>query len=301
MLKKGFLYLIASIFISGALNATDTNSTITKLKDAKVVISINDNNYTSKDFPLEFNKLSDNKKYSFLVIYSNYRVTLDSLKDEQKSLQVDIDALIKKRDDKNKRVGIEKSKLKEVISNLRLTLDTIAYKEVEKNYPKIKEEVESFFKEHEKDYNYPNYVEVSFIRVKDENLSKEIISKINLSKNQDKLKVFIEESKRYKSKKDKDLTYMGAITSKNKKYGKEFFDKLWESDENNILNKAIKKDNLYYIVYIHKKEKSGTSSFDFVKDDIKKYLLKAKRIRWIKNRYKDIKKDSKVIIYNNNL
>lgn len=299
MLKKGFLYLIASIFIGGVLNATDTNSTLVILKNTKIIISINDNNYTSEDFPLEFSKLNSTQKNSFLRTYSNYKVTLDSLKNEQKNLQSDIDVLIKKRDDKNKRVAIEKTELKELISTLRLTLDTIAYKEVEKNHPKMIEEIKTFFEKNKKKYNYPNYVEFSSIRVKDENLSKKIISKINLSKN--KLKVFIEESKKYRSKYDKDLTYMGAIVSNHKKYGKEFFDNLWKADENNILNKAIKKDNIYYIVYIHQKAKSGTSSFNFVKDDIKGYLLRNERIQWIKNRYKDIKKDSKVIIYNNNL
>jgi foldase protein PrsA len=301
MLKKGFLYLIASIFISGALNATDTNSTITKLEDAKVVISINDNNYTSKDFPLEFNNLSNDKKHSFLIVYSNYKLTLDSLKDEQKSLQKNIDTLIKKRDDRDKRIGIERIELRKVISNLKLTLDTIAYKKVEENHPKIEEEIKKFFEKNKEKYNYPDYIEFSAIKVKDENLSKKIISKINLSQNQDKFKVFIEESKKYRSKNNKGLTYMGSIISKNKKYGKEFFDSLWEADENNILNKAIKKGDLYYIVYIHKKAKSGSSSFDFVKDDIKGYLLRNERIQWIKKRYKDVKKDSKVIIYNNNL
>ena len=301
MLKKGFFYLTASIFMIGALNATDTNTTLIKSESEKVVISINDNNYTSSDFPLEFKNLKSSHKSSFLVIYSNYKLMLDSLKKEQNNLQKEIDSLINKRYTNTKRLGIKIDKLKDLISTLKLKLDTIAYKKVEANHPKMQEEVKTFFNEHKKDYNYPNYVEVSSIRVKDENLSKKIINKINLENNTSKLTVFIEESQKYRLRADKNFTYMGAIVAENKKYGKDFFDKLWKAQEGNILTEPIKKGNIYYILYIHKKVNAGNSSFDFVKDDIKKYLLIKERVQWIKDRYKDIKKDSKVIIYNNNL
>jgi hypothetical protein len=90
-----------------------------------VLFSIEDTNYTKKDFPNTFQELPLSGQKDFISRYIYYKINLNKLSDEKKQYQIQIEETLKKKDNELKYKGIVYNELQKIISNQKITLNTI--------------------------------------------------------------------------------------------------------------------------------------------------------------------------------
>ena len=263
----------------------------------KYIFSINGKKYGIENLPALYTKTIGKKRGLFLEKYLNYTLTLDTLKKEQKEHKSQIEKEIKKELDRKKYLGIKVDALDKAIMVQDITLRTIAKEELAKNKKDLDKEIKEFYEKHKKEYIYDDNIELSYIYFKDENRSKEIFTQ--LKKEKVTIQRFAEFARKYSA--NKKLKFEGGyfgFLSKDKKQEK-FFNTLWKSKKDGFVHEILKRDDYFFLVYIHQKRKAFTSKFEDVKDDIRNSIVgkRAKVNRWINVRYRELMKTTKIDIY----
>ncbi len=271
-----------------------TSKKSSQLKD-DVVFSINDINYTVNNLVKNYSSLSGKVRKKFLASYLNYKLTLDQIpKEIQNKYQDSINKKIEDKKSKLKEQAIKLNPSSERIMILKITLDTIGQEEASKSHKKLDKEIKEFYDKNIDKYNYPNYVTISHIVLKNEEQAKELLELIKQSSNpKEKLAEFA-----YKFSGDVgskgNYGYIGDVSAE--VVGEKFFKKLWKSKESGIVEDIIQeeKSDFYHIVYMFKKQKAGVSKLEDVKNDIREYILQFDRRKWIREYYLKAKEKNKV-------
>ena len=272
-------------------NNSDNNKTIPK----DIVLSINNINYTKKDFPKEYEELKYKGKKRFLSRYIYLKVVLNTLKDKEKLYKKEIESANIKKKQELKKKGIVLSGLEEFISNYDTIFNTISYQEVLKQHKNIDKEVNDFYKKHAKAYNYPNIAEIAHISLDNKKEAQKIIKELE-DKN-----LTIEIFAKYVEKYSKDLKtisnggYVGKIGEK--QIGKDNFNILWKGKEKNILKIALKEKDYFHIIYLFKKIPAHKATIAEERENIINFLI-AKEIRkWKLTHFATANKNTKVKVY----
>jgi len=273
------------------INKTDINKTIPK----DVVLSINSKYITKSDLPKEYDTLKYEGKKRFLSRYIYLKVVLNSIKDKEKLYNNEIENAKIKKEKELKKIGVVLGGLEKFITSYDITFNTIAYQEVLKKHKDINKEINTFYKKHDKAYNFPNMVELSHISFSDKKKANEILKKLkdeNLT---------IEKFAKNVEKYSKDLKtisnggYVGKVGEK--QIGKDNFNILWNAKENNILNVVLKEKNYFHIIYILNKYPAHKATIKEERQNIIDFLL-AKEIRkWKLTSFSKANKNTKVKVY----
>jgi len=293
--KKILLSILFTATTSIWLIAKDTNST-TPPKDT--IFTINKKNFTKKDFPKAYQKLSKKEQEDFISQYLYNRLLLKPFTKEQKTYQTQIkEALAQKHQELNRK-GVKLDELQEILFNQQVEINTIIYYDVLKQHKDIKKQVQDFYQKNKKGFYFPNRVEIAHIVLKDKNSSKKILKDLEQNSSIEFFAKVAKENSLDKASKNSG-GYIGDISEKS--VGKEFFDNIWSGKEHAILPKVLKHNDYYHIVYIFKKYKAQQHSLEDEKQNITKYLLKPDIIKLKNNIIENAKKDTKIKFYDLNL
>ena len=258
------------------------------------IYTINDKKYGVDSLPSLYTKVNGKKRRLFIEKYINYTLSLEPLQEEQKKYKKQIDKNIKQEMEKNHHRGIVLDELEKEILLKSITLRTIAREEIAKDRADLDKEVKEFYTKNEKKYSYKRNIEVSYIYFKDEEKAKEVLSK--LRKEKVDIARFASFAREYTISKKMRFNsgYFGYLLEDEKH--KAFFVELWKSKDG-FVDKLIKSDKNFILVYIHQKREAGLESFEEAKDTIRTSML-AKSIRaWINRHYRKIMKKTKVDIF----
>ena len=292
------LFLIFILLGGSAFAKTpkDDNKTVeTEKIDKNIVLSINGINYKKEDFPKIYTSLKYKEKKEFLSKYLYYKVVLDSLTNEQKKYKKEITkSLLEKKHELEKK-GIQLDEIGKIILTYTLTLNTIAHEEVLKEHKDIDNQVKQFYKKHEKEFHYPDAVEVAHISLKSKKEAKDIIKKLN-DKN-----ITIERFSIFAKKYSLDIKtkFMGGYIGKigKKQVNKDFFDILWKTKNNSLVQTPLEKEGYYHIIYVLKKHNSTQKTLKEEKSSIINFLLKKEIKKWKAMKFKKANKETTVKVY----
>ena len=257
--------------------------------------AINNKEYDVKTLPLMYQNIKGQKRKLFLDKYINYKLTLDSLTKEQEIYQTQIDSNIKKELSFIADKGVVQDELIKTLLLQKITLETIGLEEVAKNRPSLDKEIDAFYKKHQKEYSYPNNIEISFIAVKDKNQSQELLNELKNKPFSIKKFALLAQENSLDIATGMNGGYAGFMTEEES--GKTFFDTVWNIKKTGLVNHIIERDKRFFLIYIHKKNHANSSQLNQVKEDIREYLLKKARNKWIQLQYNKIMKTSKVKIF----
>jgi len=257
--------------------------------------AINNKEYDVKTVPLMYQNIKGQKRKLFLDKYINYKLTLDSLTKEQEIYQTQIDSNIKKELSFIADKGVVQDELIKTLLLQKITLETIGLEEVAKNRPSLDKEIDAFYKKHQKEYSYPNNIEISFIAVKDKNQSQELLNELKNKPFSIKKFALLAQENSLDIATGMNGGYAGFMTEEES--GKIFFDTVWNIKKIGLVNHIIERDKRFFLIYIHKKNHANSSQLNQVKEDIREYLLKKARNKWIQLQYNKIMKISKVKIF----
>ena len=258
------------------------------------IYTINGKKYAVDTLPNMYTKVSGKKRKLFIENYLNYTLSLETLVEEQKKYKKQIDENIKQEMKKNRHRGIVLDELQREILLKSIALHTIAREEIAKDRKDLDKKIKEFYTKNEKKYIYKRNIEVSYIRLKDEEKAKEILSK--LTKEKVDIARFASFAREYSiSKKMKvNSGYFGYLLEDEKH--KDFFTTLWKSKDG-FVNKILKSEDSFMLVYIHKKREAGVKGFKDAKDEIRtNMLIRSVRV-WINRHYRKIMKKTKVDIF----
>ncbi len=281
-----------------------SNSNTTKLSKELVdlvieksyIYTVNNKKYGIETLPSLYTKVSGKKRKLFLKNYLNYTLTLESLTKEQQKYQKQIDKYISQKLNQNKYRGIVLDELEKEILIKSITLRTIAREDMAKDRADLDKKVKEFYSKNKKEYSYKRNIEVSYIYFKNEKKAKEVLA--NLTKEKVDIARFASFAREYSIGKKMRFNsgYFGYLLEDEKH--KEFFDELWKSKDG-FVNKLIKSDNFFILVYIHQKREAGFESLEDVKDEIRTAILTKRVNLWINRKYNKIMKKNKVEIFDN--
>jgi len=292
-MKKTLLYFILLTLFTSSSLAKDNNASV--VDENKTLFSINQTSYTENSFPKDFQNLNLKEKKTFISKFIYYHIFFNAIQKELKTYHTQIEENLKKEQKVLQQRGIELSNLQILLLKKRVAIDTIGYQEALKKHPKLKEEIKEFYQKHNEGYNLPKRVEVSHIVLKDKNETQNIIKQ--LKENNESLNLFAQLAKeRSLDQKSKyNGGYVGNIGESS--VGKDFFNTLWETKEGHLVNKPVKVNGFYHIIYVFKKLKSKHSTMEEEKKNIIGYLLKKDIQKWKDEKYYGIKKLTKVKFY----
>jgi len=301
----GTLVLIFSIGCSNEKenkNLVEKNNTnitlINELKpisNSKTVYSIDTKNYKIDTLPKNYLKLTGKKRKIFLDFYIKYKLTLDSLKEEQKEYKNLLDKKIKTELEKIDYRGINQSELEKILYIQRLKLEKIALKEVEKQEENLTKRVEQVYERNQNKFKYPNTVELSFIVLKDKKKALSILNQMDI-KNTKISEFSLLANKNSTDKKSRFTNgYAGYMTESSA--GSKLFNIIWKYNKLGLIGEVLEKKDKFLLVFILKKIKAGKRTLSDVSEEIKEKLLHKKRNIWIAKRYQKIINSTKVKIY----
>lgn len=301
--------LIAFVMLGCDTPQSVKEDNVTKSKELKnqeiskeLEVSIVDYIYTidGKKFgvdtlPKLYTKITGKKRKLFLEKYLNYTLSLNTLQAEQKEYKKQIDKYIKQEFEKKRYRGIILDELEKEILIKSITLRTIAREDMAKNRKNLDIKVQDFYTKNENKYRYEPNIEVSYIYFKKELKAKEVLSKL-ITKNVD-ITRFASFAREYSISKKMRFNsgYFGYLLE-DKKH-KEFFTELWKRKEIGFVDKVMKSNNIFILVYIHKKREAGVESFEEAKDTIRTNMLTKHVGVWINRHYRKIMKSTKVDIF----
>ena len=249
-------------------NATKT---ITPFK----LLKVNNHLISSDIFP---KKKANALRYKFKK--NEKKVILNQLINDEIAIQYAFNYL--KLDDN---ISDEKKRL---AYGLKL-IDKIAVKEL---FTTISDKNASdYYNAHKKDYWHKKMYEASHILLKDENLSKSLIKKIESSKNM--IKEFQTLAKKYST----DLAakkggYLGHFESKI--MVKPFKDALEKLKIGDFTKSSVKTKFGYHIILLHNIAEEGYIPFERIKDDIKFKLANDKKAQWFEKTLLPLKKKATI-------
>jgi len=283
--------ILIFILFSTSLIAGENNDTNIS-KDA--IFSLNKKIYEKKDFPSEYQELSKKKKSEFISRYIYYTLLEQSLEKEIQKYQSEIKNARKKKKNDLLKKGIVLTPLEKIILDKKIVTDTIGYNHILKKHKNISDEIKDFYNKNREGFKLPKRAEISHIVVKDENLSIRLIKE--LSKQKD-LKLFSKYAREYS--RDKATKYNGGYVGSisNEKVEKKFFDTIWKAKEKTIIQKPLKSNNYFHIIYLFKKNISEQRQLEDEKESIEQYLLKKEISKWEKEIIFKVKKEAEIIYY----
>ena len=277
------------------LIAKDINSTTTP-KDT--IFTINKKNFTKKDFPKSYQKLSKKEQEDFISKYLYNKLLLKFLTKEKKIYQTEINEALTEKYKELKRKGVKLDELQKILFNQQVKIDTIMYYKALKQHKDIKKQVQDFYQKNKKGFYFPKRVEIAHIVIKDKNSSKKILKQLEHNSSIEFFAKVVKENSLDKASKNSG-GYVGYVSQKS--VGKEFFDNIWSGKKHTILPKVLKHNNYYHIIYIFKKYKAEQHSLEDEKQNITDYFLKPDIIKLKNNIIKNAKKDTKIKFYDVNL
>jgi len=283
--------IILFMLVSTILFASDNNESNVS-KDA--IFSLNNKVYEKKDFPKEYQNLSEKRKVKFLSQYIYYTLLSNFLEKEAKTYQGQIKDALKERNSDFVRKGITLNPIEKIILDKKVITDTIGYQTILKKHKNINNEIKDFYEKNKKGFYLPKRVEISHIVVKDINLSKKLINELT-SKND--LKLFTKYAREYSV--DGATKYNGGYVGEtsSKQVPKTFFDTLWNAKERTLISIPLKKNGLFHIIYVFKKSQAGQRTLAEEKKNIEKYLLEKEIKKWERKIIVKLKKETKVVYY----
>jgi len=293
--KKIILTLLYMATTSIWLIAKDINSTTTP-KDT--IFTINKKNFTKKDFPKSYQKLSKKEQEDFISKYLYNKLLLKFLTKEKKIYQTEINEALTEKYKELKRKGVKLDELQKILFNQQVKIDTIMYYKALKQHKDIKKQVQDFYQKNKKGFYFPKRVEIAHIVIKDKNSSKKILKQLEHNSSIEFFAKVVKENSLDKASKNSG-GYVGYVSQKS--VGKEFFDNIWSGKKHTILPKVLKHNNYYHIIYIFKKYKAEQHSLEDEKQNITDYFLKPDIIKLKNNIIKNAKKDTKIKFYDVNL
>jgi len=261
----------------------------------KTIYSINNKNYQIDSLPNLYKEMSGKNRKLFLEAYLNYKVTLDTLIQEQNIYKKEIDEKIKKELEQISYRGINQNILDKTIYIQKLTLEKIALEEVSKKEENLTEKLAEFYANNRDKFKYSDNVEISFILLKEKNKAEAILKELNNTE------ITIHTFSKLASSNSIDPQtrindgYAGYMSKDSA--GDKLFDKVWSHSKLGLINEVLEKENKFLLIYIHKKIKSDIKIFDSVKDEIKEKLLRGKKNNWIKQKYNNLMEKTKIKIY----
>jgi parvulin-like peptidyl-prolyl isomerase len=266
-----------------------------KMKKEGVILTINNKKYTKEDFPKEYGELKNKGKERFLSKYLYLKVVLELLRDERELYKKEINERLVKDRERLARQGVILDGLEKFISELDIAFNEIAYQEILKKHKNIDKEVKDFYKRNEKEYNYPDAIDVAHISFNSEDEAKKVLDELkeqNLS---------IEVFAKYVEKYSKDLKtimeggYIGRVGEK--QIGKVSFDMIWKSKDRGIADKLLVEGNYYHIIYILKKYPAYKSTLKEERNKIINFLLAKEIKKWKLEKFKIGDKKCRVEVY----
>ena len=283
--------------VNKTIETKELNKTALRIKMKKegVILVINNKKYKKEDFPKEYIELKYREKKKFLSKYLYYKVALDLLKNEKAKYKKEIKEAIEKKKSKFKRIGLTIDNLDELILKLKTAFYTISLQEVLKENKDLTNKIENFYKQHEKEYTYPNSAEVSHISVKTENEAKDIIKK--LVESNATIEDFAKLAKKYSLdiKSRNRGGYIGKISKE--ETSDAFFETIWKSKENSIISTPLKKENYYHIIYLFQKYDKVKKTLMQEKENIINFLLRKEIKDWRDEHFKSANEKIKVMVY----
>jgi len=286
------IFLIFTLIFT-LLNAEQTINTNTIDNSPRVLFTLNDKNYTTEIFPKEFKNFSKQEQLILISKYLFYKLLLQTLRPEQLTYKSLIQKNIQKEAKEIERVGKILLPPEKIFFKEKIIAETIAYNELLKTHLDLDKKAKEFYEEHKKEFFYPKRVEVSQIIVKEKKLALELIEKL---KNND-IKLFSKLARKHSISNSKYKGgYIGFIGEKGT--DKKSFNILWKSQSNHLVPQILEHGKYYSIVYLFNKDEPRQETFAEKKDEIKKFLLKKEIKLWNKEKFKIIKKETKVkLIY----
>ncbi len=282
------LFLLLILFFQLFIYA---ETSMEKNNSLPILFSIDTTEYTSKEFPKEFETLPNEIKLLFISKYLFYKILLDSIKEEKILYFEEIQKNIKLKKEENQRIGKILTPIEKLFFEKKITANTIAYYEVLKKDTNITQKVKNFYHLHKKEFFYPKRVELSLITVKDKKTAKKILKELKEKKND--IHFFSKVAKKYSLlKSNLNGGYIGYVVEKG--LGKKKFNILYKNEVNQIVPKILDHKGYYSIAYLLSKSKSQQKTLSELSEKIKMKLLKKKIDEWKQEKFQTRKKEVKV-------
>lgn len=283
------------------LNISSSNSTKLSNELASLVIeksyiyTVNKKKYGIETLPSLYSKVSGSKRKLFLKNYLNHTLTLETLKEEQKTYRTQIDKHIHQKLSENSYRGILLNELEKEILIKSITLRTIAREDMAKDRKDLDKKVEKNYNDNKEKYHYNRNIEISYILFEKEKKAEEVLSK--LVKESVTITRFSFFAKQYSLSRKMKFNggYFGFLLEDEK--NKDFFTKLWSMKKQGFINQVIPSDKFFMLVYIHQKRNEGIEGFEEAKDSIRTTILGKRVNLWINRKYNKIMKKNKVKIF----
>jgi hypothetical protein len=259
------------------------------------IYTVNGKKYGVDSLPSLYTKIDGKKRKLFIEKYLNYTLSLEALKKEQEEYKKEIERYIKEAFDKNNHRGIVLDELEKEILIKSITLRTIAREEIAKEKKDLDKTVKELYLKNEKKYHYNRNIEVSYIYFKSEKKAREVLAKLTEKKVD--IRRFASFAKEYSISKKMRFNggYFGFLLEDEKH--KEFFSKLWENEDNGFINKILKSNDFFILVYVHQKREKGVESFEEARDKIRTAILTKRVGAWINRHYRKVMQHTKVDIF----